>query len=230
MSDTIEENQDANNKTKPMNELLKYPILIVSVVLAIIILDNLGYSVTSFGSGGIGLEKNAETSVELSTKLDSLELVVANLSKLVAQGSPGGSEEAEITLEDKFEFQASDLTTKIKQNLRNLKGEDSRKTGWIWIGDYDSTTAKWSKIAIKTIGSEEKYSASPELIKRGETYEVMGNMYVREKLPPNTVSYYRSVKSVGIAPKGTEIEVVQQPTGIKRNHATQYWLKIEMDL
>ncbi len=229
-------------------ELLKYPILVMSIVLGIVVLDYFEYNIVSLGTGGIEVEKRItntlEGSQELSRKVDSLELLVAQLfesrqienqeqiDRLVSDGSglqksdlndtiTGVSVKSHIST---YQFQASDLTTKINKDLDEIKHANS-KVGWIWIGNYAEKA--WSTCMLKRIDGKALPIGSPESIQKNEVFEVTGNMYIRKYLPPNTDSYFRSVNAVGIVPNGSEVEVLEPPQAIDRGFQVQYWMKIQ---
>ncbi len=228
-------------------DLLKYPVLVISVILGIIALDTFDYNIVAFGAGGIELEKKVkntlEGSAELSMKVDSLEQLILALQEKVDARSTKPAEEPNQEEEiatgtsptpvvqiakpkmAQSQLEASDITTKFSKNLAELN-HTNVKIGWIWIGDYKDD---WSKVAFKSPGETNDYTDPPATLTAGMTIQVTGNMYLREQKPEDDDDYYRSVKSLGIVPKGSLVEVLATPKVVPRDHADQYWMKVKYE-
>ena len=236
----MSETKNSGNK-----ELLKYPILVLSIILGVVVLDLFDYNIVSLGASGIEVERRIENSLQdseaMSQKIDSLELLLSELV-IKLENQPTTKSTGEQTYGDSIndsplagsavkkgkawthQLQASDLTTKIHQELDQFKKSEVR-TGWIWIGCYYSPA--WDPMNLKGIGEKVLYSGAPEGIQKNDVYEVVDNMYMREHLPPNNEQYFRSVEWVGIVPSGTKVEVIEPPRGLERNSSIHYWMKIK---
>ena len=47
-------------------------------------------------------------------------------------------------------------------------------------------------------------------------------------LPPNNDEYFRDSPQLGVIPAGTIIKIKDNPHGIDREFATQFWVKVEV--
>lgn len=90
--------------------------------------------------------------------------------------------------------------------------------GYIFIGNFDNN--KWNT----TMFAEQK--KTPEDIQKGETLTLTSNLYLRAEMPTNSDEYYHNIKSIKILPKGTKVTILGKPIGIKRKHATQWWVPV----
>ena len=90
--------------------------------------------------------------------------------------------------------------------------------GYIFIGNFDNN--EWDK----TMFAENVNS--PGDIRKGEILTLTSNLYLRAEMPTNSEEYYRNIKSIKILPKGTKVTILGKPVGIKRQHATQWWVHV----
>jgi hypothetical protein len=208
-------------------ELLKYPIIILTVLLAAIAARyTLGIEfgrVTEISKEGIKFEQAAGVEiVDLASKVSSLTITVDELRK----NSPANQTLSPQAETDIFEAAqtVSDPTAKLASGLTNAAFEKSR--GFIWIGDYKDG---WSKTTIASPGSAQPVSIPPDKLLPGTEYQMRCNVVVRAALPPNDAKYYRSPESrgIGVIPTGAKIRLVKQPQGIDRKYAVQYWAEVE---
>ncbi len=51
-------------------------------------------------------------------------------------------------------------------------------------------------------------------------------MVIRAELPENNACYFRCQPAVGTIPRGTLVELLEQPVLIHRKNMGQYWAKI----
>lgn len=123
------------------------------------------------------------------------------------------------------EIQLNRLSTKeIIDQLESTQNdffavEGKRKIdGYIFIGNFDNN--EWNK----TMFAENVNS--PGDIRKGEILTLTSNLYLRAEMPTNSEEYYRNIKSIKILPKGTKVTVLDKPVGIKRQHATQWWVHV----
>ena len=97
--------------------------------------------------------------------------------------------------------------------------EGKRKIdGYIFIGNFDNN--EWNK----TMFAENVNS--PGDIRKGEILTLTSNLYLRAEMPTNSEEYYLNIKSIKILPKGTKVTILGKPVGIKRQHATQWWVHV----
>ncbi len=104
-------------------------------------------------------------------------------------------------------------------------GQDSLAKGlegYIWIGDFDKTKSEWVRPRLGNL-NEQPVSISPLDLTIGGQYRVLGAMNVREKLPPNDSSYFRSVQKIGLLPRYTKVELLKTP---QARQTVQYWAKV----
>lgn len=90
--------------------------------------------------------------------------------------------------------------------------------GYIFIGNFDNN--EWDKtMFVENVNS-------PGDIRKGEILTLTSNLYLRAEMPTNSEEYYRNIKSIKILPKGTKVTILGKPVGIKRQHATQWWVHV----
>ena len=67
---------------------------------------------------------------------------------------------------------------------------------------------------------------NPVLINKNDILTLSNNMYLRSDMPKNTDDYYKNIKAITILNKGTKITIIDKAIGIKRKHATQWWIHV----
>ncbi len=215
-----------------MVELLKYPVLVFSIVIALVIaryLLDLEFGViTEFSTDGIKFsEKSNATTlqaiIELEEKLNNLAVRLEE----VEQNGPPTSMDVSVAKAAAFSASqtVSDATAKMAELRSEIPGgEDKRISGWIWIGNYDQ---EWSKSSISKLGVGQPVTMAPQKMKVGTEYKVLGNIVIRDGLPPNDKEYYRARKSLGVVPRGSIVTLLKQPEQVDREFAIQYWAEVE---
>lgn len=111
-------------------------------------------------------------------------------------------------------------TTQLGLPQNNILAIPEKSTidGYIFIGNFDNN--EWDKTMFA-----EKVK-SPGDIRKGEILTLTSNLYLRAEMPTNSEEYYRNIKSIKILPKGTKVTILGKPVGIKRQHATQWWVHV----
>jgi hypothetical protein len=219
-----------NNTTK---DLIKYPVIGITVVVTlwlVKLLVGINFSnISEVSKEGVKFyqqQKNDLTNVSINyeSQINELSLRLSILEEKVGHDSlkTNRNLKKEITANyDKFEI-ASDKITKISET-RIEGAENPAIEGYIWIGNYDKKSNKWSRILLAGVDK----MSPPESIKENSTYKVMGNMMIRKYLPSNDMQYYKTVPNLGIVPKNSDIEITQAPQAIDREYIVQYWVKIK---
>jgi hypothetical protein len=209
-------------------ELLKYPITILSILLALIaaryFLGITFGAVAEVSASGVKFSQDAKGEIaSLAAQLNSATAAIEELRKQSPQ-------HAELTPKAQSAlFEASQTVSNQTAQVAKLQadpGTDSPKSkGYIWIGDYGND---WARVKLAPVDSNDPIKVAPAQIVAGSEYKVLGNMVVRESLPPNNADYYRSLKSLGIIPVGTKVRILSKPTGIDREFAVQYWAEVSL--
>lgn len=214
-------------KASPWVELLKYPITIFSMLLALVAAKwVLGLQIgplAKIGPGGIEFVQEARVEiVDIVSKLNGALAEIEALKKAapVAQAT---SDQA-----NKEVFAATQTVSNQTAALANVSREvapnvAAPRKGYIWIGDFKGT---WGKTLISA-GNNEPVKEAPEKLPLGTTYTTLGNMVVRDGLPSDDPDYFRGRPSLGVIPRGTPFKLVTTPVGIDRGYAVQYWAQIE---
>ena len=210
-------------------ELLKFPIMAASIVLALLFakwLLGIDFSgIAEIGPTGIKFQETQIATSEAMTDLDSrLREAFARIEQLEKNADVTPAETEAVTEET---AQVSDAVARLSrisqmESQTLLKG----KEGYIWIGDWDRHTKVWSKQQLLRIDTGQPEERAPSLMTPGSKYIVSGNMVLRQGQPPNNAQYFRAVSSLGNIPKGTQIQLLETPTGIDREFAFQCWVKV----
>lgn len=222
-----------DNNSKPLfTEIIKYPMMALSILIFLFGSKHLlGVDfglIKKIGSDGIEFaeRKTAETVNALAGLEGRLNKALIDIETLKKAGTS-----SETPAEDKILFTeasetVSDQTASI-QPLRekNTKNDDQVITGYIWIGNFNDG---WNKPRLSSKDSGQPISVNPDNILPGTEYKVLGNMVLRDGLPPNNDMYYRGLKSLGIIPRGGVIRVIDTPAKIQRDDLQQIWVKIEL--
>lgn len=214
-------------KASPWVELLKYPITIFSMLLALVAAKSLlGLefgAVAKFGPGGIEFAQLASNQIaELDGKLSGLRVEIEALKKAApaAQAIPDQVQKDAFAATQSVSNQTAALANVSREAAPN---NSSSRKGFIWIGDFKGT---WGKTMISA-GNNVPVKEAPEKLPLGTTYTTLGNMVVRDGLPSDDPDYFRGRPSLGVIPRGAPFKLVTTPVGIDRGYAVQYWAQIE---
>lgn len=217
-----------SDKYKLALELLKYPILIISIFVALWAAKHiLGLRIdriTDLGPSGIKIQIDTNTAIiALESKLDGLSSKVNSLENYVKVPD---KEKKEIqTLAFEQSQTVSDKTATLSVSTEQLTKLTQNLKGYMWIGNYDNN---WDVVKLAYPDTGQPITIPPSEIIGNTEYKVLGNMVVRNGLPDNNEQYFEGKQSLGVIPKGSRIRVIQKPTEIKRPRANQYWAEIEI--
>lgn len=211
-------------------ELVKYPILIFSVLIALVAakyLLGLEFGlVTEVGTAGVKFaEKNQATFGALTNLEGKLNQALVELEQLKNTVQPAPeSAETKVKLFEAAQT-VSDETAKVEQIQLPDSARRGRLKGYIWIGDFKQA---WSKPKLAQPNTGQAVNLPPGQLQRGTEYIVLGNMVVRDGRPPNDKDYYRARASLGVIPHGQRVRLVGDPVAIDREYAVQYWAEVEV--
>ena len=212
-------------------ELAKYPIAIFSIALALILLKFvLGLEfgmVTELSTNGLKFSENSkkatvEALTEIEGKLSELTIRLESVERKV-----NPSDIAIKKISDSV-FSASQTVSDATAGLAALSIDDGSEkdkkiSGWIWIGDYRN---KWKRTNLARLDTGQPIAMGPAKLQIGTEYKVLGNMVIRDGVPPNNGNYYRARKSIGVVPRGGVVSILSVPEGLDRGFTTQYWAEI----
>jgi hypothetical protein len=224
-----------DSKWSELIPLLKYPVLIFSILIAMVFarwILGIDFSrLSKVGAGGVEFfeEKEQQISAAMSAMEERL-----NESRLRIQNL-----EEKLNLQDvtkRIESQNFEATQRVSEEVAQLSrsadpAKDTvfkNKQVYIWIGNYNRQTQKWEQPQIATLDGQPP-SQSPREMAAGSQYTVLGNLQMRDSLPENDAAYFRSQKNIGTIPRGTKITFLSEPQGINREYALQYWVKVEVN-
>ncbi len=216
-------------------ELIKYPVLVFSIVLALILLKyslNLEFGMITEVSTD-GLKFSEKSNKEALKAIAGLELRLNDLSVRINSIEDRDSENGVDA--DQIEFKAftasqevSDATANIAQLSPPIQGKQSEAlAGWMWIGNY---TDEWSKTPLAHIDTGQPIKIALTNMQVGTEYKVLNNMVVRDGLPPNDEDYYHARKILGVVPRGSRVRLLKKPESIDREFTIQYWAKAEYQI
>lgn len=204
--------------------LLKYPIMVFSILLAMIIaewaLEISFKDIKSVGPEGLTFKEAASAQIAgLEGKLNG---AIQQIEELRKQTAPqlAASPQAQRAI-----FEASQTVSDPTADLAKITTDGgSKQKGYIWIGNY---RGGWGSATLGDPTTGRAITDPPDRLPVGSEYTVLGNMVVRDGLPSNDAEYYRSRKSLGVLPRGTKVRLVSAPKGIDREFAVQYWAEVE---
>lgn len=210
-----------------MVELLKYPLTILSLLIALIVAKyTLGVSfgaVTEVSLEGVKFTQDAKGEIaDLAGKLNGALAAIEELKK------QAGSKETFSPRAQSEIFAATQTVSDQTAQLAKLSSVQAagspKQKGLIWIGDYKNG---WSRVLLSAIDTGKQIVVPPDKLLSGTEYSVLGNMVVRDGLPSNDADYFRGRKSLGVIPRGTKVRLVRAPAAIDRGFAVQYWAEVE---
>ena len=211
-------------------ELLKYPIAIFSVLLALVVARHaLGLEfglVTEVTASGVKFaEKKGQATFEALTTLEGRVtkglIELEELKKAVSK--PVDSPELKAKLFE-AEQTVSDQTAKVEKIQPPTASRRSQLSGYIYIGDYNGSWAR-PKLALE---AGQAVSAPPSALRMDTEYKLLGNMVVRDGRPDNGSEYYKARAILGVVPLGRKVRLLSEPIGFARSAVTQYWAEIEV--
>ena len=218
-----------SNDQNPYLELLKYPIMAVSILFGLVaanwLLDLELSRITEFGPGGVKLsevrEDAALAAADLEERLDAALERIASLEKQLNSSTP--QSRALTTVSEPSEAVAN-LSRSNDELGTILKG----RKGFIWIGNYDAGGGEWQEQNLVLLEERTPVRAKPSELNRGSQYRIATNTYLRAGLPANDEAYFRGQKALGAIPRGTLLTLIGNPVGIDREFKVQYWAEVEV--
>ena len=100
----------------------------------------------------------------------------------------------------------SDQTAQLAK-LGSAPGAISHR-GYIWIGD--SSGGRWVRVQLASLQTGQPITEPLDQLRVGTEYKALGNVIVRDDLPPNNADYFRARKSLGTVPRGSIIKLFRQ--------------------
>lgn len=216
-------------------ELLKLPILVFSILLSVVALKHfLGLefgTVTEVGTQGVRFSEQSQATLQALADLETKVNESVVRIEALEQRTPRSQDEAKKIDSEAFSASqsVSETTTELaklqRERQKDQEGRASKAEGYIWIGNYNDT---WEHPRLASIETGQPIMLEPRQIEAGTEYRLLGNMVLRDGLPPNDVDYFRSRESLGVVPRGTRITLRRVPVAIDREFAVQYWAEIEV--
>ncbi|HEY6003232.1 MAG TPA: hypothetical protein VIV57_10170, partial [Anaeromyxobacter sp.] len=160
--------------TDKILEVLKYPITILTVLVALIVAKAVGVTEISLpGGGGAKFDEQARASVaDIDSKLNA---TIQDLQALKKEGAGEGKVTKE--LEQKVFAAGQTVSDQTAQVARLDRGEAKMpRSGFIWIGNYRGS---WNPAELSTTSGGEPITIPPDHLRAGEEYYVRGNMVIR---------------------------------------------------
>ena len=212
-------------------ELLKYPVAVFSVLLALVVAHyalglELGLVTEVTASGVKFAEKKGQATFEALTSLEGrVNKGLIELEELKkAVNKPVESPELKAKLFE-AEQTVSDQTAKVEKIQPPVAGRRSQLSGYIYIGDYNGT---WVRPKLAALDAGQAVTVAPSALRMDTEYKLLGNMVVRDGRPENGAEYYRARASLGVVPVGKKVRLLGEPIGFPRAAVTQYWAEIEV--
>jgi hypothetical protein len=208
--------------TEKILELFKYPVTIVTLLIAVLVAKAAGVTEISLpGGGGAKFDQQAQASV---AALDSkLNAAIQDLQAL--RREKAGETKPTKETEEKVFTAAQTVSDQTAQFAKLNRSEaKAPRTGFIWIGNYRGA---WNPVELSTSSGGDAITTPPDRLQAGEEYYVRGNMVIRDGLPGNDETYYRGRQVIGTVTRGAKVKLLATPTGLDREFAVQYWVQVE---
>lgn len=207
-------------------ELLRYPILVLTILLGMWIarpLLGVDYTrLTKVGPSGLEFSEAKTAFVDLDSALRGMQKEI----ELLKASAPAAGEQA--SPEKKAEIiEAAQTVSNETAELADIGNIPSNKSEgkYIWMGNFNGN---WERVQLNDPANNSPVSKPPDQLKPGDVFRVRGNMVVRAGLPQNNQEYYRGRESLGIVPRGKSVRLLSQPEPIERGATTQYWVRVEV--
>ncbi|MCE0915664.1 hypothetical protein [Pseudomonas sp. NMI760_13] len=209
-----------NNERVNLTELLKYPLTVFSILLALIVATHtLGIKFGVVSELSVeGIKFTQETKSEVSDLASKLNAALTAIEELKARTPSAQTPIVQAAI-------AEAAQTVSDQSAQFSRISPGSRQGYIFIGNYDNA---WSALKLGALETGQPIVIAPGNLKAGTTYQVLGNMVVRDGLPANDSQYYQGRASLGTVPRGSKVRLISTPVGIHREFATQYWAQIEI--
>lgn len=217
------------NRNPTYLELLKYPVVVVSILFGLVAADwLLGLElsrITELGPSGVKLsevrEDTALAAADLEERLDAALARIDSLEMRLDSSDPKSGALTSVS-------EPSEAVARLSRSTGEAGTVLNGKQGFIWIGDYDANIGKWSEQNLLLAGERTPLQTTPSALMRGSQYRIAINTYLRAGLPANDDEYFRGRKALGVIPRGTLLTLVGKPVSIDRNIKVQYWAEVEV--
>ena len=218
--------------------MFKYPIMMISIVLGLILIEcslDIDFSeitdrITKIGPQGIELdhETRKHTSVAVSELERGLKELTARMEALEKKADTVQVLRSPKLVSAEFD-EVSDAVSQLSMSQsKSTKTVLVGRKGYIFIGIHNSTDGKWKRAILHHQYSNKPVTSAPNQLPVGGGFLVGTNMVLRDGLPPNDNQYFRSIKNIGVIPRGTLVALLDQPEGIDRGFAVEYWAPVEV--
>ncbi|HQU72666.1 MAG TPA: hypothetical protein PKV71_13050 [Calditrichia bacterium] len=225
------------DRTSLVLNLAKYPIIVFSILIALVVAEamlDIDFSrLTRISAGGIEFaEQRQETLEALSGIEERVNALWERVEVLEASSHGNISPQQILEIEQRTAEAAqmvSDETAKLARDPETASKTLLRgKSGYIWIGNWDSQNKTWSTVNLALPETGEGLTISPKDLKSGTRLVVTGNLVLRGGMPANDTDYYRGERREGVVPKGTQVLLRSVPEVINREYALQVWARVEI--
>lgn len=176
-------------------DLLRYPVLALSIVLAVIALKHfLGLEfgpVTELGTQGVKFAEQSKATLEAIAELE------ANLNEAMVRIEAIEKEDGKsVTASNQVEREAasaaqtvSDTTAQLARLQSAKRPSGKRLKGYIWIGNYNAEG--WEQVMLAGLDTGQPIQIPPDRVVEGTSYTTLGNIVLRDGLPANDALYFR---------------------------------------
>jgi hypothetical protein len=204
-------------------------VLVLSIVIGLVVVKHsfdLEFGVvTEVSTEGLKFSERSNTATveamaDLETRLNDALVRLETLEANVTEGKVDNA------LKASWISQAvSDKTAKLAELSSEIDGtEDKAVRGWVWVGNFDK---EWSPATLALLTTGQPVAMAPDSMQSGTEYKVLGNMVLRDGLPPNDEQYFRARENLGVVPRGAMVTLLSSPRGLDRGFAVQYWAPVE---
>lgn len=212
-------------------ELLKYPLLVFSILFALIVARRfLGLefgAVTEVTTGGVKFAEKSRATFDALTTLEvKVNQALVQLAELQKSSSVMRVESPTVKASTFEAAQAvSDQTARVEQIDATDPSQKGKIKGYVWIGNFRD---KWDRPKLARIDTGQPVTEPPKTLTPGTEYIALGNLVVRDGLPANDEAYFSGRRSVGVVPRGARVRLTSPPTAIDREYAIQCWAEVEV--
>jgi hypothetical protein len=213
-------------------DLLKYPIIIFSILLALIVLKfvlglELG-AVTELSTEGVKFAEQSRSTVTALAELEARLEELAQRTEVLEESAQTGSSTRSSPLPEAYAASetVSDATAEVSRIADEMLQHKAKQLrGYILIGSYDG---QWHEQQLARLDTGQPVDAPPKQILSGTEYRVRSNMVVRSGVPVGEATLTRDRRDIGVAARGSRVRVLQSPVRVDRGGDVQYWAEIEV--
>ena len=220
-----------NEKISQYPQLLKYPILVVSIILGLLaakfLLGIRFERLTEIGPHGIKFAEQAQATAgaisDLEGRLNEALLEIEFLKERIGQPVEQTAEQQSQLFVAKQRI--SDQTIKILEPFLEKEGKDlPRLEGFIWLGHINGN---WEKPVLADLESGKPVRIAPEEIHPGTEYRIAYSVKIRKGPPEINIQQREDEITIGVIPRGTRIRIIEEPVPFESGRTVQLWARIE---